>query len=279
MNPVRMALATAATLLLTASAQAQQDLLYPNYYIGVDARTVIPTGIYAGLPNPNYNRLSFLYAHTYADRPANNHFHGIGVYSYAGPNLGAGTEVRPTSSNNRIPELSQRARTGLLALRPHNGHWVSGLNGIEEYEGLRMASTSVLQGYPAGSPIDILFNSSARRWTSILPDNARIGLELVSITDGFRVGLSAGHSLFGATGEVYEIGMGNAGLQFDPVFWTDTAVPGNTFQATFRLHDLNGIYGNSGFFGFDFQAVPEPSPWVALGLSLAGAGLVIRRRR
>lgn len=49
-------LATALTLLATAPSHADMA----PFLIGVDGRTTIPSGTYAGLPDPNGGRLTFL---------------------------------------------------------------------------------------------------------------------------------------------------------------------------------------------------------------------------
>src|SRR5690349_17903789 len=36
-----------------------------SYYVGTDNAPLITSGTYSGQPNPNYNRLTFLLAHTY----------------------------------------------------------------------------------------------------------------------------------------------------------------------------------------------------------------------
>ena len=53
-----------ALLALTAPAVQAFDPAIASYFIGVDGQAIIPTGTYAGLPNPNHQRLTFLYAHT-----------------------------------------------------------------------------------------------------------------------------------------------------------------------------------------------------------------------
>jgi hypothetical protein len=59
------------------------DSDYEHFYIGVDSFDVLQSGDYAGLENPNSDRLTFLYSHVEED-PTTNHFHGIGSYSYSG---------------------------------------------------------------------------------------------------------------------------------------------------------------------------------------------------
>jgi hypothetical protein len=70
------------------------------YIIGVDSLGTLTRGTYAGLPNPNHRRLTFLYTHY---TPGTEHFHSIGAWSYTGSR--DTPIVRDTSGNNRIPEL------------------------------------------------------------------------------------------------------------------------------------------------------------------------------
>lgn len=79
---------------------AQASLV--EFYVGVDNQQTITGGDYAGLPNPNFGRLTFLFAHPNETTPANTHYHGIGVWSYSGP--AASPTVNSTNANNRIPE-------------------------------------------------------------------------------------------------------------------------------------------------------------------------------
>jgi hypothetical protein len=65
-------LVVAATLVATLTS-ARAEII--EYYVGVDTRAIWPSGIYASQPNPNHNRLTFLYAHGFAQTPFNNHYH------------------------------------------------------------------------------------------------------------------------------------------------------------------------------------------------------------
>ena len=109
-------LTSVAALAIATAALADGDAPTDIYIIGVDSLTTLTSGTYAGLPNPNYGRLTFLYAHY---TPGTEHFHSIGAWSYSGSR--DNPVVRNTSNNNRIPELAQRDRqTGqrYLYLRP-----------------------------------------------------------------------------------------------------------------------------------------------------------------
>src|SRR5690348_16557896 len=70
-----------------------------GFYIGYDSLAAVASGTYAGLSNPNVDRLTLLFDH-------GNHFHGIGAYSYSGS--ASAPVVLSTNANNRIPEISSR---------------------------------------------------------------------------------------------------------------------------------------------------------------------------
>jgi len=80
---------------LVTVAKAEEPAIgqsLPEFYIGVDNQITLTRGIYEGLANPNYNRLTLLVAH----REGTPHFHGIGTYSYSG--LSSNPVVNPTNT-------------------------------------------------------------------------------------------------------------------------------------------------------------------------------------
>lgn len=274
LRDIQRLLAGAVLLFTAANAQAQ---VYPHFFIGIDKQEKLTFGAYAGLPNPNLNRVTFLYGHTYPDNPANNHFHSIGAYSYTGPV--DNPTVRSTNSNNRIPELFNRALgVPLLALKKKGNRYMSGLAGHGLYEGLDFASVHSLNGGDVGE--QWLYDNMKARWGTSLT-GLQLALELVSITPGLHVADARGNDILTSIGDTYLFGTGDD-LAFRPTFWTDGSASG-TYEATFRLHDLSGTYLEGGTFGFDFQvhAVPEPSTLAAMGIGASGllAWAAIRRRR
>jgi hypothetical protein len=234
-----------------------------EYYIGLDGLQVLTSGTYAGLQNPNYNRLTFLYAH-WSENPVSNHFHGIGAYSYAG--AVDSPSINSTNLNNRIPE----SYTGIppLKLIPGTGiyaHRLISFDTHEEYSNLNIKPVTSLAG---SSEIEdeYLFNSSRGRWQSSLT-GATIGLQLLEISSGLNIANEAGENILTSIGDIYTIGSG-VDFSFTPTFWTQkTATPG-TYSATFKLVDLSNTYLESGRFSLDFRVekVPEPSATIALGL-------------
>ncbi len=243
---------------------------YEHFFIGVDGLEDLRTDKYAGLENPNYNLLTFLFSHV-EDDPTTNHFHGIGAYSYSGSV--DNPTINSTSSNNRIPE----SYTGLppLTLQPGTGIYADRLVSMpttEEYSNLEIEPVSFLQNYD-DLGADYLFNSSGGRWSSPLGD-AVIGLELVEKRSGLNIANEAGMDILTQAGDIYTIGSDD-NFAFTPTFWTDASAAAGTYSATFQLRDLGiannrSAFGESGTFSLDFQVTPVPEPSPLLGLGVFG---------
>lgn len=264
-------------LALTFTAPAFADGLIRGsegigYYVAVDGRSGTPSGVYAGLPNPNANRLTLLFDH-------GNHFHGLGAYSYSGP--AASPTVNNTSTNNRLPEpywrttpersaLSMVAGTGAFS-----GSWVSSNTGSEvnaEYGYLGIASIQSLSGLSAAA--DVLFNSSGQRWNASHPD-VIVGLKLESISSGLKVAAGGVTDIF-AGGDTFSLGALD-NFTFLPTFHVAQGAAEGIYSASFTLVNLSAGSPvlNSGVFHYDFAvpAAPVPEP-EALALMLAGLGVV-----
>jgi len=243
-------------------------------YVGVDARTTVPTGALAGLPEPNFGRLTFLYDH-------GDHFHGIGAYSYTGAAPHPG--VRDTNSNNRLPETFSMEPP--LPLTPGTGLYAGKLRsdvGASEYSYLGVASIQTLAGFPAGSTETILLNSSGGRWASSLA-GVTVGLKLLSATPGLHVGTASVSNLFAGSDTIL-LGLGNS-FEFKPVYWVDATAPVGKYSAEFKLVNLNPTspYGDSGRFYLDFGVaaapVPEPETYALMICGIAMVGFALRKRQ
>jgi hypothetical protein len=249
---------------LAGGVESKASLL--EYYVGVDGWQTITTGDYAGLSNPNYNRLTFLFAHPNETDPSSNHYHGIGAWSYSGP---AGNPlVNATNTNNRIPEGF--SGQGPLPLVPgtgvNAGRWVSQAIPGLEYSDLQWGSTQSLKAAAPGTPEHFLFTSSSGRWMGELT-GSNVALALVNVTPGLQVAGHTGTPILSTNGQIYELGDGNL-LSFRPSFFATEATQ-ERYSAAFRLLDLNGTFLDSGTFHIDFVQAPEPATLWLVAPSLA----------
>ena len=264
-------IATLAALLsgnFTAHAQDQR-----GFYVTVDGRNPLTFGTYTGLENPNLGRLTMLYAHWNQETPANNHFHSIGSYGYAGPV--ESPTVTTTNTNNRIPETYTGQAP--LTLQPGTGALAGRLISTptdEHYSDVTLYSIHDLGAATEGTPEQIMYRSSGGGYASTSMDGMNLAIELVSMTPGLYLGTEQ----LSNPGDRLIVG-GETSLRFEPIFWTsDSAAPG-TYSAEFKLIDLSGTYADSGTMHFDFAVVPEPASSSALLIGTAVAGLALRRRR
>ncbi|MBN4001603.1 all3515 family Zur-repressed PEP-CTERM protein [Nostoc sp. LPT] len=269
-------LVVAPLVLFTALAPAQADDTHNHsdetgFYIGLDGLDVLSTGTYAGLENPNYNRLTFLFAHRNEDQPESSHFHSIGAYSYSGSldNL----TINPTNTNNRIPESysEQPPLTLLAGTGFYTGRLISTPTD-KEYGNLTIEPVASLK---TSKELDnqYLFNSSNGRWRSSL-EGANIGLQLASISSGLNIGDSAGVNIVNSVGDIYTIASGD-NFSFTPTFWTDAAAPLGNYSASFKLVDLGTgsnptPFEESGTFSFDFEVKTVPESSTVFGLGIVG---------
>lgn len=293
MNRIIYSLSLAVTVFWTAApANASPEPGITIFHVGYDNAPNVGFGTFQGLPNPNYQRLTFLLSHTFVDNATNNHFHRIGAYSYTGD---VGNPQEGFSGNNRVPEPYQQD-DGLLLLAgtgPFSGKLISGLGPAtlpgdeieQEYGNLLIAPIDELfqfdgaadpDGEFAFHPGHMLLNASSGAYKQSVAD-VTVGLKLEAISPGLTIHDQAGNLLMDSVDDVMTLGSG-AAWSFDPVFAVDgLAVPGSTYEATFALQDLSPtpVYGDSAAFTFSFIAVPEPGT-ALLGI-LAFVGLLARR--
>lgn len=254
---------TTALLLLTATAATRADMA--PFLIGVDGRTTIPSGTYAGLPDPNGGRLTFLYNH-------GDHYHAKAVYTYTGPNLGAATAVT-VSSSNYVPEGSAPPFEMTPGSGAFAGLYVAGGATVE------IGSVESLRGFAPDADESVLLNSSGGRWNGSLAD-ADLVIELMGATAGLSILDASGLPIF-IGGSTFALGLADASMSFAPIF--AAAAPG-AYAAMFRVYDArpDGL-GASGTFEFRFNAtsaVPEPGSLVMASIAgLAATGFALRRRR
>lgn len=268
----------AGALVAAVAAPARAELV--SYYVGVDDLSTMSGGTYDGLPNPNHNRLTFLYAHTYPATPASNHYHSKATQVYTGPNLGASTAVT-TSPSNYVPEGSRppvrlSPGTGTYAGKLVSNPYTDTSDSSYHFSLFRMKSTQSLAGFAAGTGENYLFNASSGRWDSAF-GGADLHLELVSLTPGLNVGSPAAQSIgLVNPGDELHLGSPDANFSFTPTFWTAGDAPLGVYEAAFKFTDEEGLYGDSGTFRYRVEVVPEPA---MLSLIPLGGLLLLRRRR
>lgn len=243
-----------------------------GFFVGLDGRPTVIGGTYDGRANPNYNRITWLFDHSASSSP---HYHGIGAYSHTGP--GALPVATDTNANNQIPEtytllppISLHPGTGI-----YSGAWRSVSNDGSEYSFLGMKSTQSLAGFAEGTKGFDLFNSSSGRYTGSL-GATEVGLQLISFTEGLRVGTETDVNLFD-NGDTISLGNGDA-IDFKPVFSVLAGSPMGTYTAGFRFVSLtdDSTIMDSGRFYINFAPVPEPGTYALMGLGLLAVGFAIR---
>ncbi|HYE21756.1 MAG TPA: all3515 family Zur-repressed PEP-CTERM protein [Tepidisphaeraceae bacterium] len=251
-----------------------------SYYVGVDDMPAFTSGAYSGLPNPNYNRLTILYAHPSTESPASSHYHSKATRIYTGPNLGASTAQAWSASDylpeGTIPPVRLATGTGVYAGKLASAPYADPDDPGYHFSFFEVRSTQSLATAAAGTPAQYLFNSSGGRWDAAMA-GADVHLVLVSLTPGLNVGTpTALTSGLNGPGDELHLGEPDASMSFTPTFWTDGAAAPGVYEAKFRLVDEGGAFGDSGEFRV-LVSVPEPG--ALAGIGLAGATLMTRRVR
>ncbi len=279
----RAGLAVAA-LLASAATSLAKDPAIAGYFVGVDGLANIATGTFATLPNPNHDRLTFLYAHTYPANPATNHYHSKGIYRYA-PSSTFASPVIEQSPSNFLPEGAIAPLTLSLASGgAYDGKLVSAPLPVSDprhgFSFMTIEDTGKLTGFGPTDGQTTLLNSSSGRWNGTL-SGADVHLVLVGLTPGLNVGVGLDLNAFVNPGDDYHLA---DSFSFNPTFWTELNAAPGLYTAQFMLTDEEGIFGDSGTFEFRFEVaatpIPEPSSAAALaGFVMLGLAAAKRRRR
>ena len=263
----RTALLLAVSLAFTVISQGA----FVSYYVGIDSLVNVASGTYAGLPNLNNGKLTFLYAHPSAT-PATNHYHSKGLMRYTGLNLGAATATE-ASPHNHLPEGTRRLQLTIASSGGiYDGKRVVAPDAADSFSLLTIEDTGKLSGFAAGTSEAFMFNSSGGRWNGALT-GADVHLELVSLTSGLNVGDSSTLNLFSVPGDDLHL---EDSFSFTPVFWTDASAAPGDYTAVFKLTDESNTFGDSGNFEFRMTVIPEPSSAL---LGAFGALALLRRKR
>ena len=260
-----VAASLAAAFVSTPSARAEIS----GFYVGIDSRATLASGVYVGLPNPNFNRLTFLHPHVFPSTLANNHYHGIGSYTYYGPTNELITT--PTNSGWRIPEVytGQAPLTLVPATNGlHAGKLVSAPT-AEHYSTIRLRpvhalTTNITAGpmtnhYGYGSGEWFMFNSSGGFRTQSMA-GASIALELISLTPGLHLGSASTSDLATNPGDRVTLGDGDGdGFDFKPVLWTEANAAPGTYEIKFKFVDAaNSGPLESGIVTIQFRVTDAP---------------------
>jgi hypothetical protein len=244
-----------------------------SFYIGVDGAPSVATwSVFAERPNPNANRLTFLYAHADEADPSHNHFHTIGFWSYTGDvddptvvNYAVYTFMDGDPPElfqlvgNTIPE--QFSELGLqpeppLSLQPgtgiYEGKLTTAARAEETYSDLEIRSVHDLVPFEPGTPEHYMLHgteSFGEDWDNSLA-GAVVALELVSKSAELNIGSPNETSILVNPGDRYVIGAGDT-LAFTPVLWVDTGTPEGVYTASFKVVDVRMLgwpFGESGEF-------------------------------
>ena len=254
-------------------AQTAGHSSHHHLMIGRDNLQTLTSGTYAGLPNPNYNRLSLLFPHLH-DPVSTSGLHAIGIYSYTGPAINA--TIIPTNTNNQLPEIG---KAPALSLTPGTGVFtnkmVSGKTEDNMYSDLKMKPLDHLTDDLAEPFVYAIYNAGNGRWNDLLGDDASISIELVAVSPGLGIANEQGQDLFNAVGDTYLIGQGDH-FSFTPIFYASPSTSDQNYSASFRLLDTNTSNNrtpwlSSGTFSINVQAkaVPEGSNFLG-GLTFLG---------
>jgi hypothetical protein len=263
----KLLITSIATTMIALVSMTQRAEAVVSYYIGVDSRETLTSGTYNGLANPNFERLTFLYAHWSAA-----HYHAKGTIVYTGPDLGAATATM-TSTSNFLPEGANPPLVLQMGTGVYAGKWIN-VPSANPFSTLTIEDTGKLATFPPGSPEQIMFDSAGGRWNGSLVDSD-VHMKLIGFTPGLNFGT--------ASNPMDNPFADDEGLHLEDAFsltlnpWVDEAAATGFYSAQFQFVDEAGTFGDSGIVEFRFQVIPEPSS--TLMAMLASTGFLLRRRR
>jgi hypothetical protein len=259
-------------------AQAQ----IAEYYVGVDGRPTNISGVYNRLPNPNFARITFLYAHAFTENVWNNHFHTLGSYTQTGPSNAP--VVVNTNANNRIPEVGTRQPPLTLVPAPTNSPFAGRLISArtdEHYSDLtirpihalrtRTVGTNVFE-YGYGSGEHVMYTSSGGRWTNSMP-GAVLALELIEKSAQIGVASGTNPAIVVNPGDRHVIGPADTFEAFPLVLHAAPDAAPGSYIARFKLIDVGPTDGRtavleSGLFVFDVRVAGAPTLTVTNSVTL-----------
>jgi hypothetical protein len=260
-----------------------------NYFVGIDTLTTLTSGAFAGQANPNFGKLTILYAHMYPDSgspgAASSHYHAkssIRLYrdTVSGPILTSDTAVTVNAQGvltglvNYVPETSgTKIRLG-EGSGTFSGKYATGfLGNSTEWENMTFRPNAWLNR-PGASLAEIsTYNTSGGRYTGSLGTRT-IGLRIESLSAGLEAWDVTGTTQYNV-GQVISLGSGD--FRSAPIFATNTSMgQGVSLNALVRIVDLSDPTVSSGTTEFRFATVPEPTSMAVLGI---GAAALLRKRK
>jgi hypothetical protein len=167
----RVGAATAAAAVSAAVAAPAPAVAAPvgthSYYVGIDDFPTLTSGTYAGQPNPNFNRLTFLWA-DFVEPTSSNHYHSKAIFTYTGP---AAAPTVINSPSNYVPEganppLKLSPGTGAYAGKLVSAPYTDPAAPSFHFSDLTLGSTRSLNGFGPTDGRTYMFNSSGGRWNS-----------------------------------------------------------------------------------------------------------------
>lgn len=244
--PVVLGLFAVSGIAFSRQHKVEGFLPEAELFIGVDGTEKYASGTFAGLANPNFKRLTLLYAHQYNDSPESSHYHSKGLFYYSGE----ATAPKVVNTGGTLPE----GEGSFLKLLPGEGSLSDYL--VSGQEKVHFANLTF-------RPVAWLNRSGAKEWETATYksgpkftgslDKAKIALEVVSLSEGLVVLNSKGSVVADSAGDRIEVGTKN--FAFKPIIGIKKGASAGPYTAEFRLRDLSGTFKESGSFQVRFQVL------------------------